>query len=127
MNTDYIKKLLILSENRILFLRENGDNWFYKWSQTFYDGILDEMEEVRFEIQSWKKVFLEDELGDVFWDYICLIENLDVEGKISKEKVFERCWSKFSERLNIDGSNNGNWQEIKQKQKDQLKKEQDSL
>lgn len=127
MNKELFEKILTLSERRIHFLRENGDNWFYKWSQTFYDGILDEMDEVKVEIQEWKQVLLEDELGDVFWDYICLLENLEIEGKISKEKVFERCWVKFSERLNPDGSNNWDWQEIKKIQKERLKKEQDSL
>ena len=71
-----------------------------------------------------KQVFLEDELGDVFWDYICLLESLELSGKISKEKVFERCYRKFSERLSIfDGSDNGDWQTVKQKQKERLEKE----
>ena len=127
MDIKVFKKILTLSEKRIRFLRENGDAWFYKGSQTYYDGILDEMDEVKIEIQEWKKVLLEDELGDVFWDYICFLESLEAEGKISKEKVFERCWMKFSERLNLDGSNNWDWQEIKKLQKERLKKEQESL
>jgi NTP pyrophosphatase (non-canonical NTP hydrolase) len=47
-------------------------------------------------------VLLEDELGDVFWDYICLLESLEQNGKIQKDKVFKRCWRKFSERLDPD-------------------------
>lgn len=127
MNTELFEKILTLSEKRIRFLRENDNSWFFQSSQTFYDGILDEMEEVKAEIQEWKKVLLEDELGDVFWDYICLLETLQQEWKIEKNKVFERCYEKFSERLNFDGSNNGNWQAIKQIQKQRLKKEQESL
>ncbi|MDD2693875.1 MAG: MazG nucleotide pyrophosphohydrolase domain-containing protein [Candidatus Gracilibacteria bacterium] len=122
-----IQKLIILTEKRIPFLMKHGDGNFFKGSQTFFDGILDEMNEVKEELENGKQVYLEDELGDVFWDYICLLENLEQEGKINKEKVFERCYTKFSERLNIDGSNNGNWIEVKRMQKERLKQEQDTL
>ncbi len=54
---------------------------------------------------------------------MCLLENLELEGKISKEKVFDRCWTKFSERLNTDGSNNGDWMQVKKAQKERLIRE----
>jgi hypothetical protein len=66
---------------------------------------------------------LEDELGDIFWDYICLLENFEQDGKISKERVFDRCWTKFSERLSSDGSDNGDWVEVKKNQKERLREE----
>ena len=54
---------------------------------------------------------------------------LESEGKItSVEKVFERCWKKFSERVNIkDGSDNWDWEEVKKKQKEKLKKEAENI
>ena len=118
-----IQKIITLSEARIPELMKNGDSGcsdFYKWSETFVKGMDDEIEEMKHELKEWNRVLLEDELGDIFWDYICLLENLEQEGKISKAKVFERCWTKFSERLNPDGSNNGDWMEVKKSQKEKL-------
>lgn len=84
------------------------------------------MQEMKDELKAGNQVFLEDELGDIFWDYICLLENLEAEWKIQKTRVFDRCYEKFSERLNPDGSNNGDWYEVKEKQKEKLKREQRS-
>ena len=58
---------------------------------------------------------------------MCLLENLEQEGKISKAQVFDRCWAKFSERLKSDGSDSGDWNSVKKKQKERLKIEQDNL
>jgi NTP pyrophosphatase (non-canonical NTP hydrolase) len=104
-----------------------GWHGFYKGPDTFIEGLIDEIEEVKVEYEAEKRVFLEDELWDVFWDYICLVLSLDLEWKISKEKVFERCWAKFSLRLNTeDGSDNGDWQAVKKIQKEKLHVEQSS-
>lgn len=127
MDKELLEKILTLSENRIKFLRTSDGDWFYEWSQTFYDAILDEMREVKIEIDTWKRVLLEDELGDVFWDYICFLEALEREWKIIKEKVYERALEKYSERLNLDGSSRWTWQSIKNQQKQKLIKEQESL
>lgn len=127
MDKELLEKILTLSENRIKFLRTSDGDWFYEWSQTFYDAILDEMREVKIEIDTWKRVLLEDELGDVFWDYICFLEALEREWKIIKEKVYERALEKYSERLNLDGSSRWTWQSIKNQQKQKLIKEQENL
>ncbi len=121
-----LQKIIALSEKRIPVLRTLWDGDFYHGSDTFVEGIEDEIREMKAELKSWDRVFLEDELGDIFWDYICLLENLELEGKISKAKVFERCWTKFSERLNPDGSNNGDWYAVKKMQKERLQKESNS-
>ncbi len=122
-----IQKIITLTEARIPYLIKNGKGWFYNWSETFVAGIDSEIDEMKEELKLWNRVFLEDELGDIFWDYICLLENLELEGKVSKVKVFERCWAKFSERLKSDGSDNGDWDLVKQKQKEKLRIEQDTL
>ena len=127
MDKELLEKILALSENRIKFLRTSDGDWFYEWSQTFYEAILDEMHEVKAEMNTWKRVLLEDELGDVFWDYICFLESLEQEWKIIKEKVYERAWTKFSERLNPDGSSSWNWQSTKKIQKEKLLKEQENF
>jgi hypothetical protein len=54
------------------------------------------------------------------------VHNLEVEGKVSMAKVFERSLIKYSERVN--GINNGDcWDEIKKKQKIALEIEQKNL
>lgn len=117
--------ILKLAEIRMKYLQSWGGHGFYKWPETFFEWLLDEIEEVKVEFELWKRVFLEDELGDVFWDYICLLESLELEWKIDKQKVFKRCFEKFSERLNtLDGSDNGDWQEVKKIQKERLHAEQ---
>ena len=115
----HIQKIIWLSETRIPHLIQHGMGGFHG-SDTFVEWIENEMIEMKDELRLWNRVLLEDELWDIFWDYICLLENLEQEGKISKEKVFDRCWTKFSERLKSDGSDNGDWAEVKKKQKERL-------
>lgn len=124
MNFQTLQNILTLSENRISFLSTKDTRDFYKGNQTFLDGIYDELDEVKKEIQDKKYIQLEDELWDVFWDYLCFLESLEKEWKIQKARIFERCYLKFSERLNLDGSTRWNWNETKQIQKERLQKEQ---
>ncbi len=119
-----IQKIITLSEARIPFLIKKGDGDFYRGSDTFLRWIENEIEEMKDELKNWNQVLLEDELGDIFWDYICFLENLESEWKITKARVFDRCYEKFSERLNPDGSNNGDWYEVKKRQKEKLIREQ---
>lgn len=63
------------------------------------------MEEVREEFFPENQIYLEDELGDVLWNYFCFLKSLEMEGKISSvEKIFERSYIKLSERIgeNLD-------------------------
>lgn len=119
-----IKRINSISEKRIKFYKKDGD-WFYKWSQTYVNAILWEMEEVKEELKESNSVHLEDELWDVLWTYMCLLNSLKDEWKIeSVEKVFERSYKKFSWRINeIDWTSNWCWQEIKKIQNLELKKE----
>jgi len=126
MNTELLKKIITLSENRIRFLREHGDGGWYRGSISHFDGMFHELEEVRTEMDAGKRVYLEDELGDVFWDFICLLEWLEQEWKIDKKKIFERCYAKFSERIWTDGQSCKDWGEVKKLQKEKLRQEQES-
>lgn len=117
--------ILRLAHVRMNHLNAWGGHGFYNSPETFIDGLLAEIEEVKVEFKEDKRVLLEDELGDVFWNYICLLEALNSEWKINTKKVFERCYQKFSQRLNVaDGSDNGNWQDVKKMQKEKLFQEQ---
>lgn len=85
---------------------------------------MKEIQEAKAEVKENNSVYLEDELWDIFWDYLCLIETLKNEGKITNlEKVFERCYKKFSERIDEKTWKNRDWQEVKKLQKEKLKKE----
>jgi hypothetical protein len=73
-------------------------------------------------------VYLENELGDVFWDYICLLNSLKVEWKIdSIDSVLKRSYDKFSERSWVDGRGMIPWDEIKKTQKLKLEKEHNNM
>ena len=43
------------------------------------DSIKDEIEEAIVEIKDDNHVYLEDELGDIFWAYACFLSMLEIE------------------------------------------------
>jgi NTP pyrophosphatase (non-canonical NTP hydrolase) len=101
-----IQQLFTLSQARII-LFQTGKDLRYKGAPTYFDQIRKEIDEAEAENRDKNQVYLEDELGDVFWDYLMLLNALASEGKISSiEKVFERCHKKFTERINENGENN---------------------
>jgi NTP pyrophosphatase (non-canonical NTP hydrolase) len=118
-----IQQITTLSQMRIpFFLQSKNDR--YKGSQTYFQEIRKEIDEAQAENREHNTVYLEDELGDVFWDYMMLLNALASEGKITNvEKVFERCWKKFSGRISESGENRSDWNEVKAQQKAELKVE----
>lgn len=75
--------------------RPEGNN-----HQDYIQWLLDEVQEVHHEIKEDNTVYLEDELGDILWDYLNVLYYLEQEGKItSRKKVFERSQQKFGERV----------------------------
>ncbi|HBH7911981.1 TPA: nucleotide pyrophosphohydrolase [Vibrio parahaemolyticus] len=116
---DTLKQLLKVAERKIE--RDQKGTWS-KGSITYYQAMFDELEEVKAEMDGARLCYLEDELGDILWVYMCLLKNLEAEGTISAERVFERALSKYKERL--DGINAGeSWSEIKETQKQRLAEE----
>lgn len=99
-------------------VRDQKGNWS-QGSETYLSAFFDEIEEVKQELSTGRKCHLEDELGDILWVYLCFVHNLEVEGKVSMSKVFERSYMKYNERVDgiVDG---GCWEEIKAKQKSEL-------
>lgn len=100
---------------------DQGSDWS-NGSSTYLDEIRKELKEVEDEIETDRLCYLEDELGDVLWDYLNILTALESEKGISPENVFRRSQIKFEERVNHI-SNGGSWQEIKDKQKLQLAEE----
>ena len=119
------EKLNHLSEKRIkYFLSRWNTNTWYKWSETYWKYLEKEIQEAKNELNT-NKVYLENELWDVLWDFLCLLNSLKQEWKISSvEKIIERAWTKFSQRINEKTWDyNWDWDKIKKEQKESLNKE----
>lgn len=126
-----IEKITKLSESRIQEFIDTKNSW-YKWHETYLEWIDNEFKEMKNEIKIDNSVYLEDELWDIFWDYMCLLSSLKQEWLISSEKkVFERCWKKFSERIWAVRKSvpwqDWIWKKIKAGQKIELKNEQEKI
>ena len=105
--------------------RDQKGTWS-KGSITYYQAIFDELEEVQKEMGKGYSCHLEDELGDIFWVYLCLLKHLEVEGAISMDNIFSRVLIKYKAR--VDGINAGlSWDEIKKTQKKALNDEQSKI
>ena len=122
MNPEHIVGLLEIVKAK----HQAGQN--YNWSNdsnTFLNEIKSEVREVEEEMEAGRSCFLEDELGDVLWDYLNLLQSLENEKQIKLERVFERSFEKYSERWNAIQSGTS-WNEIKITQKEKLRAEYES-
>lgn len=113
MNGQQFERLLEIAQ------RKNKIDQHSDWSNgssTYFEELFNELEEVRAELDSNNVEFLEEELGDVLWDYLNLLLHLDQERRISIDTILTRTIEKFHER--VSGIENGeSWQAIKAKQK----------
>jgi hypothetical protein len=91
------------------------------------DAIISEVEEVKEEIKPNNRAYLEDELSDILWGWLSLVENLKSEGLVgSHEAIFKRALKKYEERiLPLKGTSEDHaiWREVKKKQKEGLQRE----
>ena len=122
------EKILKLSNDRVDFhikldKTTGEDNHsidvYKKW-------LVWEIDEAFDEIKKNNSVYLEDELWDIFWTYINLLQGLQKKWYITDiEKVFERSYNKFNWRLDYVIKNDypNSWKEIKKVQKEERKKE----
>ncbi len=119
MNAERLEALLatVRRKNEI----DLGSNWS-NGSETYFNELKGELDEVAEELESGRQCYLEDELGDVLWDYLNLLVSLEQEGRISVSQVLERADKKYHER--ISGIEQGNsWQQVKEIQKIRLANE----
>ena len=90
-------------------------------SSTCLAELKKEIDEAEVEIKHGNVVYMVDELGDVLWDYLNLVNCLNHEVGVSLEEILLRCNEKYQER--ISGIESGQtWQDIKTHQKERLKK-----
>jgi NTP pyrophosphatase (non-canonical NTP hydrolase) len=111
-----LQKLLEIASLKLQ--RDKTGTWS-NGSVTYFEAIYDELEEVKAEIKDGRECYLEDELGDVLWDFICMLKHLEDERKINLENVFERSVKKYSERISGIGAGES-WDEIKEIQRHEL-------
>lgn len=123
MNIKYIKRILKLQKRSMM---NEEKKWYFFSHHDLLDWIFWELEEVKVEIKQNNKVYLEDELADVFWCYIRLLYSLDQDKYIDIEKVFERAEEKFWERTEAV-ENDITWDEIKKIQKEKRESEHNTL
>ena len=93
-----------------------------KGSQKYFSGLQKEILEVAEELEKDRLCYLEDELGDILWDFLNMTCALESEKNVEIERVFRRCFQKYQERM--DALDRGEeWAEIKQVQKKRLETE----
>ena len=115
-----LNKLIKLSQKK---LEIDKQNTWSDGSQTYVEAIKNEIKEAEDEIDNGNKILLEDELADILWDYLNILQNLEDENKIDVNSVFERAEQKYSERIEAI-ENDVSWSEIKAKQKEELQNKQ---
>ena len=125
---NFYEKIKALSKNRVASYLEWNDP-FYGWSGTYFSKLVEEVAEAAVENKEDNKVYLQDELGDIFRDYMCLLQSLKAEWKIDDiEIVLEKSYKKFIERVGKNGKLLSTpWDEIKKVQKIRLEKEHRSM
>jgi NTP pyrophosphatase (non-canonical NTP hydrolase) len=113
------EKLLEIARRKAEIDRNNA---CYSGPETYIVELQKEIEEVIEELPKKRSCYLEDELGDVLWDYLSALLALEKQGDVTVESVLNRAYLKYGAR--VSGIESGiPWQEIKRKQKQELAKE----
>ena len=93
--------------------------------------LLSEIQEVKEEIRPDNQAFLEDELGDILWGWLILVQKLKSKGFVSShEAIIRRALKKYSQRIGAlkgDENDDQRWVEVKAEQKEVLEAEQGSM
>ena len=100
----------------------------YLDNDSLLNAIISEVYEVKEEIKENNIAKLEDELSDIIWGWMMLVENLKYLGLVrSHEDILKRGLKKYQERIiplvgeaKIDEEI---WQRVKKEQREKLSKE----
>lgn len=105
--------LLAIAQRKANF--DQGGSWS-NGSETYLAEIKNEVDEVIEELPKSRPCYLEDELGDILWDYLNILTALEKEVGIDTKAVLTRACRKYEER--ISGIESGQkWSDVKEKQK----------
>ncbi|GLR04964.1 nucleotide pyrophosphohydrolase [Vibrio hyugaensis] len=75
------------------------NNTWYQGSNTYFEALYQELEEVSEEKAKGRACYLEDELGDVLWNYLNLLIALEKEEGINAKSVLNRAVEKYQARV----------------------------
>jgi len=121
-----LEKLLALAKHKQQIDIKRGETKFMN-PHWLLDSIRDEVEEVREEIKPDNLAYLEDELSDILWGWLVLVEKLKDDNYVgTHEEIMKRALKKYEERilpLNGDNTDHKIWKEVKMKQKEALREE----
>ena len=121
-----LEELIELSKTKCEIDIKRGEKKYFDF-EWLLNEISNEILEVKEEIKENNYPYLEDELGDILWGWIILVQKLQDSGYVnSHEAIFKRALKKYKERilpLKGDMSDNEIWQRVKKKQKEALKRE----
>ncbi len=99
----------------------------YMDSEWLLNAIVEEVQEVKEEIRPNNVAHLEDELSDILWGWLTIVEKLKDKGYVtSHEAILQRGLKKYEERilaLQGDERDHAIWKEVKYKQKKVLERE----
>ena len=119
-------ELIELSKVKCEIDVKRGEKKYFDF-EWLLNEISNEILEVKEEIKENNYPYLEDELSDILWGWIILVQKLQREGLVnSHEAIFKRALKKYKERilpLKGDMSDNEIWQRVKKKQKEALERE----
>jgi len=121
-----MKKLidLVAYKHQLDLKREEAK---YMDSEWLLNAIVEEVKEVKEEIRPNNVAHLEDELSDILWGWLTLVENLKDEGYVtSHEAILKRGLKKYEHRiLSLKGDERDHtiWKEVKAQQKEELERE----
>jgi NTP pyrophosphatase (non-canonical NTP hydrolase) len=112
-------KLLLSIARRKAQIDTASDNDWFTGAQTYLGELKKEIVEVEEELLLNRRCYLEDELGDVLWDYVNLLLALENEGEVDLESVLGRVCRKYEER--VSGlERHEPWEAVKRRQKQRL-------
>jgi NTP pyrophosphatase (non-canonical NTP hydrolase) len=111
--------LLAIAKRKTKF---DESNTWSKGSTTYLEEIKKEVDEVIEELPKSRQCYLEEELGDVLWDYLNVLSALEKEIGIDTTEVLTRACRKYEQR--VSGIESGEqWSDIKIRQKKALELE----
>ena len=114
------EQLLSIAKRKSKF--DQGSRWS-DGSSTYLAEIVNEVNEVVEELPKKRLCYLEDELGDILWDYLNILCALEKEAGVNVQSVLNRACNKYEER--VSGIESGKlWKDVKKKQKIALENEQ---
>jgi len=121
-----IRKLIELANLKDIVDIKRGEEKYFdiEW---LIGELLSEVDEVKEEIKENNAPLLEDELGDILWGWLILVQKLKAKGLVvSHENIIKRALKKYQQRITPLKGNKEDceiWKRVKEKQKLELKKE----